>query len=147
MQSFDIPTEDGMLELGNCWAGQLEIGAILFLTGDLGAGKTTLVRGMLRGMGYHGIVTSPTYTLVEQYRLADRSVSHFDLYRLETPQELEMIGLRDMLSPSSILFFEWPERGMGQLPSPHYRVDIRYSGKIRRLTVEAANGVKELQPC
>ena len=136
-----------MLELGDCWADQLEDGAILFLSGDLGAGKTTLIRGILRGMGHDGIVTSPTYTLVEQYRLVNRHVYHFDLYRLEKPEELIMTGLRDMLGTSSILFFEWPERGNGQLPIPHYRIEVGYRGKARRVTVEAAEGVKALQPC
>ncbi len=83
MQFFDIPTESAMLELGNGWANRIDGGAVVFLDGDLGAGKTTLARGILSGMGHRGAVTSPTYTLVEHYSPAGREVYHFDLYRLQ----------------------------------------------------------------
>lgn len=137
-----------MLELGNGWARRLGGGAVMFLAGDLGAGKTTLARGILGGMGHRGVVTSPTYTLVEHYPLPGGSVYHVDLYRLEHPAELEMTGLRDALDGSSTLLVEWPERGAGQMPAPDFRVDIRYLSKGRRVRVRSADGVAQLpRPC
>jgi len=109
-----------MLELGHSWAGRIGGGAVVFLDGDLGAGKTTLARGILRGMGHHGAVTSPTYTLVEHYAPGGRDVYHFDLYRLEDPAELEMTGLRDLLDGRAILLVEWPQRGAGRTPASHH---------------------------
>lgn len=151
VQSFDIPSEDAMLALGKCWASRLSGGAVVFLGGNLGAGKTTLARGIIRGMGYRGAVISPTYTLVEHYSPAGREVYHFDLYRLEDPAELEMTGLRDLLDGSAILLVEWPQRGAGQLPPPDYRVDIRCPGAAqdaRQVRVRAASGREKLpRPC
>ena len=152
MQSFDIPTESAMLALGHGWASRLadSDGAVVFLDGDLGAGKTTLVRGILGGLGHGGAVPSPTYTLVEHYSLARREIYHFDLYRLEQPAELEMIGLRDMLDSSPLLLVEWPERGKGRMPTPHFQVEIRHRrrGPGRQVRVRAADGVGGLpQPC
>jgi len=115
-----------MVELGGGWAAGIGGGAVVFLDGDLGAGKTTLARGILRGLGYRGAVTSPTYTLVERYDAGARTVYHFDLYRLDGPAELEATGLRDWLDGAAIILIEWPERGGDALPAPDIRVDIRY---------------------
>ena len=115
-----------MVELGGGWAAGIGGGAVVFLDGDLGAGKTTLARGILRGLNYAGAVTSPTYTLVERYDAGGRAVYHFDLYRLEGPAELEATGLRDWLDGEAIILIEWPERGGDALPAPDIRVDIRY---------------------
>ncbi|MDD9857710.1 MAG: tRNA (adenosine(37)-N6)-threonylcarbamoyltransferase complex ATPase subunit type 1 TsaE [Gammaproteobacteria bacterium] len=136
MQSFNIPSEDAMLELGHSWAGCIGGGAVVFLDGDLGAGKTTLARGILRGMGHRGAVTSPTYTLVEHYAPGGRDIYHFDLYRLEDPAELEMTGLRDFLDGCSILLVEWPQRGAGRMPLPDFYIDIRYHGDARRVRID-----------
>jgi tRNA threonylcarbamoyladenosine biosynthesis protein TsaE len=92
--------------------------ATLFLTGDLGAGKTTLARGFLRAAGVTGTVRSPTYTLLEVYELPAVSILHLDLYRLLDPYELEPLGLREWARPGHIWLIEWPERGEGRLPSP-----------------------------
>lgn len=139
-----------MLELGNCWASRLGGGAVVFLAGDLGAGKTTLARGILRGLGHRGAVTSPTYTLVEHYPLPRGDVYHLDLFRLAHPAELEMTGLRDVLEASSTLLVEWPERGAGQMPAPDFDIDIRClrddPEQGRRVQVRAADGVAKL-PC
>lgn len=110
---------------------------VIYLQGDLGTGKTTLVRGVLRGLGHEGPVRSPTYTLLEPYDLQTMHLYHLDLYRLCDPEELELLGLRDLLEPKSILFVEWPERGKGVLPPPDLRVTIEYAGEGRDLELIA----------
>lgn len=92
-------------------------GGVIALHGDLGAGKTTLVRGLIRSLGYTGIVTSPTYTLMEPYALAERTVFHLDLYRLAEAEELAMLGLRDIDLDRDLLLVEWPEQGAPLLPA------------------------------
>jgi len=89
---------------------------VVYLTGDLGAGKTTLARGFLRASGVTGTVRSPTYTLVESYRAGSTTCLHLDLYRLNEPSELENLGLRDWATPSHVWLIEWPERGGNRLP-------------------------------
>lgn len=107
----------------------------IHLEGDLGAGKTTLVRGFLRGRGHDGAVRSPTYTLIEPYELASGTIYHLDLYRLGDPEELEYLGLRDLLDGSATLLIEWPERGAGWLPPPDLAIHIEHlpSGRDIRL--------------
>lgn len=95
---------------------------VVFLSGELGAGKTTLVRGFLRAVGVSATVRSPTYTLVECYPAGSVSVVHADLYRVRDPRELEALGLRDFAQAHHLWLIEWPERGLGHLPAPDVTV-------------------------
>ena len=117
-----------MVALGACLgsvAQHLREGLVVFLHGDLGMGKTTLVRGFIRQMGYQGAVRSPTYTLVETYHFGNaRQVNHFDLYRLTHPEELVFLGMRDYLVKASFNFIEWPEKGTGLLPQEDMGITI-----------------------
>lgn len=110
---------------------------LIFLEGDLGAGKTTLARGFLHHLGHAGAVKSPTYTLVEPYDVDGRRVYHLDLYRVGDPGELEYLGLREMLAEDALLLIEWPERGLGWLPAPDLRVRITHCADGRRVEVDA----------
>ncbi|QEP41998.1 tRNA (adenosine(37)-N6)-threonylcarbamoyltransferase complex ATPase subunit type 1 TsaE [Ectothiorhodospiraceae bacterium BW-2] len=107
--------------------------AVVWLLGELGSGKTTLVRGALRALGFREAVKSPTYTLVEPYSLPHRSLYHFDLYRLGAGEELEYLGIRDYLSePEALLFIEWPEQGEGWTPAADLQLELHYHGRGRR---------------
>jgi tRNA threonylcarbamoyladenosine biosynthesis protein TsaE len=119
-------------ELGRAATG----GGWIYLHGDLGAGKTTLVRGLLRGLGHEGAVKSPTYTLVEPYELAGRAVYHLDLYRLGDAEELEWIGIREIFAPGHLCLVEWPERGRGVLPEADLQLELEYAGAGRRVRAE-----------
>jgi tRNA threonylcarbamoyladenosine biosynthesis protein TsaE len=107
----------------------------VYLSGELGAGKTALVRAFLRARGYCGAVPSPTYTLVEIYDVGDVPVQHFDLYRLSDPEELEFIGARDYFSDPAIRFVEWHERGRGVLPTPDVQIDLKVEGAGRSIAL------------
>lgn len=120
--------EAATMALGAALAGAgLSRGAV-YLAGELGTGKTTLVRGFLRAAGVIGTIRSPTFTLVEEYRIGASTVGHYDLYRLSDPEELEFLGLRDHLAADALLFFEWPERGAGVLPRPDLDIRFEYAG-------------------
>lgn len=132
---------------------------LIGLSGELGAGKTTLVGGLLAALGHAGPARSPTYALVESYRLADRDLHHCDLYRLKEPEELDDLGLRDLMGPGSVLLVEWPERAGDRLRPPDLALRLSYADStggeqgrsiefdalsatgqsiLRRLAVEAA---------
>jgi tRNA threonylcarbamoyladenosine biosynthesis protein TsaE len=114
------------------WA-DLPVKCLVFLHGDLGAGKTTLVRGFLRAAGYAGAVKSPTYTLVEEYTIAGRKIFHFDLYRVVDPEELEWIGIRDYFDQDCVCFIEWPDKGKGFLPQPDWVISLAAEGLGRTI--------------
>lgn len=101
---------------------------IVYLIGDLGAGKTTLTRYLLQHMGHQGSVKSPTYTLVEPYSIAGKDIFHFDLYRLNDPYELELMGIRDYLdTPNALFLFEWPSKGGDEIPQADLIINITKS--------------------
>lgn len=110
---------------------------LLALSGELGAGKTTLARALLRALGAHGTVRSPTYTLVEPYEVSRGRVLHFDLYRLAGADELELIGYRDLRSGSLLALVEWPERGAGALGPADLACQLDYEGNGRRAHLSA----------
>lgn len=109
---------------------------LLFLRGDLGAGKTTLVRGLLRAAGHPGSVKSPTYSLLEEYEIAGRRIFHFDLYRLKDPEELEWMGMDDYLAQAAVFCVEWPEMGGGLLPSADLELHITQQGEGRVIEIK-----------
>ncbi len=131
-----IPNADAMMAFGGKIADQFPQGGIVLLNGDLGAGKTTLVRGLLRHLGYEGIVKSPTYTLVEPYKLNKRTLYHFDLYRLADPEELEYIGGRDYWNSDTLCLIEWPEKAKGYLPEADLEITISHDDDARIIKIE-----------
>jgi tRNA threonylcarbamoyladenosine biosynthesis protein TsaE len=134
---LSLAGEAATLALGRRLAELLQPGMYLALHGDLGAGKTTLARGVLRGLGYDGRVKSPTYTLVEVYKLSRLDLYHFDFYRFEDPRELLDAGLAEAFNPSSICVAEWPEKAQGYLPAADLDIALTLAGDGRRATITA----------
>jgi tRNA threonylcarbamoyladenosine biosynthesis protein TsaE len=135
---FVLPTEADMLDFGRTLAQKLSPADIVYLSGDLGVGKTTLVRGLLRALGYCDRVKSPSYGLIESYDLAGRQIHHLDLYRLGHAEEIEYLGIADLLDESSLLLIEWAEKGEGYLPAATVRIGIEdLPGGGRQLTLKS----------
>jgi len=118
-------------------------GLVVFLQGNLGMGKTTLIRGVIRHFGHQGAVKSPTYTLVEPYEFAQYQVNHFDLYRLGHPEELEFLGIRDYFTDTAINLIEWPDKGAGVLPAADLVISITGEGPQRQLAFAAYTAIAE----
>ena len=135
----NLPDQAATEAFGEQLAAACEGGLLVFLHGQLGAGKTTLVRGFLRARGHSGPVKSPTNTLVEPYTTAQGNVYHLDLYRLADAEELEWIGIRDLFEDESICLVEWPEQGAGILPEPDLHVYLQVEGRGRQLQLQAAS--------
>jgi tRNA threonylcarbamoyladenosine biosynthesis protein TsaE len=146
---FDLPGSEATEALGralarslpSAWAAddalaadgvELPMGMVVYLQGELGAGKTTCVRALLRALGVAGLVRSPTYTLVETYPLGKLTCVHVDLYRLQSLTEVDELGLRDVLGPGCLLLVEWPEKGNQALPPADLDIGLHYAGEARR---------------
>ena len=132
-----VETESAMEALGGKLAAGCGNGGVVYLCGELGAGKTTLSRGLLHGLGHQGSVKSPTYTLVEPYELRELRIYHIDLYRLNDTAELEYTGLRDYFLPGQLCLVEWPERAVGVLPQADVQIDISYATDGRNVRLQA----------
>ena len=134
-----LPDEDATLALGAAIARVIEPGLTFFLRGELGAGKTTLVRGVLRGLGYAGRVKSPTYTLVELYAVSRLDLHHFDFYRFQDPREWIDAGFRETFNGQNVSLIEWPERAAGLLPPADVEIVLESSGSGRSASLRASS--------
>ncbi len=128
-------TESIARRLAQCCKVQSSL--VIHLIGELGAGKTTFCRGFLHGLGHQGNVKSPTYTVVEPYKLGQRDIYHFDLYRVNSYDELEAIGIRDYFNDQSLCLVEWPERAEGELSNPDLNVSLLYRDDERKLILQS----------
>lgn len=142
-----LPNEQSTLDFAAQMAGVCPAQLVIFLQGNLGAGKTTFARGFLRALGHQGTVKSPTYTLVETYTLGDKTIFHFDLYRIKDTQELEFIGIQDYFAQKAISLIEWPENGEGLLPPADLSCYIEpdNSGRQVKLVAHSKQGKDVLE--
>ena len=134
---LQLADEAAMVAFGGQLARITQGHGVIFLEGDLGAGKTTLSRGIIRGLGHVGAVKSPTFTLVEPYEIGEVRAFHFDLYRLVDPEELEYMGIRDYFEDDALCLIEWPDKGAGFLPKPDLTITISPHNAGRSLKVSA----------
>ena len=148
-----LPAEADTLDLGGALATALAPGLVIYLIGELGAGKTTLARGLLRGLGYTGKVKSPTFTLVEVYEVSRLYLYHFDFYRFSDPRELGEAGFREYFNPLSVCLVEWPEKSnkAAGLPAADLSIVLEVAGSGRNVAIFAdseagVSCLKRLQP-
>ncbi|MBJ1827681.1 tRNA (adenosine(37)-N6)-threonylcarbamoyltransferase complex ATPase subunit type 1 TsaE [Neisseria meningitidis] len=132
-----LADEAATLDLGEAWSSRLNAPLVIYLEGDLGAGKTTLTRGILRGLGHRGPVKSPTYAIVESYPLKPFTLHHFDLYRFATPEEWEDAGLDELFSANSICLIEWPQQGGEFTPPADITATLTHDGDGRKCLLTA----------
>lgn len=140
-KEFTVRDAEAMERLGRQFAQYIKVSSKVYLTGDLGAGKTTFCRGVLGALGHSGVVKSPTFSFLETYELDKMTVMHIDLYRLKTPEEMAGYGLLDCFNDKAVVLLEWPERAQGAIPPPDFTVRIEFNSKGektegRKLTLE-----------
>jgi tRNA threonylcarbamoyladenosine biosynthesis protein TsaE len=140
---LSLPDEAATLRLGQACAAGAAPGLVLHLRGELGAGKTTLVRGLLRALGYGGRVKSPTYTLVEPYSDLRLNLYHFDFYRFKDRTEWLSSGFREYFNAESLCIVEWPERAGDLLAPPDLDIHLQYAGEARNATLAARSPAGE----
>ncbi len=133
--SAHLADEAATIEFADAVLPYLKGRPLVFLEGQLGAGKTTLVRGILRALGHEGSVKSPTYTLLEPYEVAGRTIYHFDLYRIGDSEELDFIGIDELLDADALKLIEWAERGERRLPDPDVTIRLSLEGEGRHVEV------------
>lgn len=139
MLQTHLPDEDATLALGAALAPCLQPGLVIYLRGELGAGKTTLVRGVLRGLGYQGRVKSPTYTLVELYAVSRLDLHHFDFYRFHDPREWIDAGFRETFNGRNVSLIEWPEKAGSNLPPADVEIVLESSGSGRNASLRSSS--------
>jgi tRNA threonylcarbamoyladenosine biosynthesis protein TsaE len=132
-----LPQEVDLENFANKFSCHIPLPLVIWLEGDLGAGKTTFARGLIHALGYKGRVKSPTYGLLEHYQLESLQVLHMDLYRISDPGELEFLGVEDLLDERTILLIEWPDKGGLWLPEPDFIFRFAYAGEGRDLNWKA----------
>jgi tRNA threonylcarbamoyladenosine biosynthesis protein TsaE len=145
LMHLNLPDSSATETLGRLLAACLPdisiAGAVLYLHGDLGAGKTTSARSLLHALGVVGAVRSPTYTLVDTYSLPKLTCVHVDLYRVQSLVEVDELGLRDMMGPGCLLLIEWPEKGAAAVPQPDLTLSLEYAGAARRAVLAASSAL------
>lgn len=139
--TLHLADEAATLALGARIAAILTPGLTVWLQGNLGVGKTTFTRGLLRGLGFEGKVKSPTYTLVESYVISGLYLYHFDLYRFVDQEEWEAAGFRDYFNPQSVCLVEWPEKAAQLMPAPDIEVSLDPAGEGRTARLEARSEI------
>ncbi len=135
----DVPDEAAVARLAAVFAGTVLPPAVIYLQGDLGAGKTTFARAYIHALGFEGYVKSPSYGLLETYPVGGQKVLHLDLYRIEDPEELEYLALRDLFDRVTVLLVEWPDRGGRYLPAPDLRLEFGEVGGERYIACVACS--------
>jgi tRNA threonylcarbamoyladenosine biosynthesis protein TsaE len=140
--TLNLPDEAATIAFGGRLAHAVRPGLVLWLRGDLGAGKTTLVRALLHGLGYQGRVKSPTYTLVEPYQAGEFEVRHFDLYRFQDENEWEAAGFRDEFDGRNLCLVEWPEMAQRLLPPADVEIDLQIlpNGRVAQMRAHSDSG-------
>jgi tRNA threonylcarbamoyladenosine biosynthesis protein TsaE len=134
-----LSNEKNTLDLGESISAHLTEGLLIFLKGDLGAGKTTLARGLISGLGYVGSVKSPTYSLIEQYEFDVFTLNHFDLYRFVSPNEWLSSGFQEYINSYEVTLIEWPEKSAEFLPKPDLEIELLYKNESRVACISSFN--------